>query len=55
MTAQSPPPVTQLLPEGHTYSNMVTLPYPVQVVTLPDDHIFKYMSLWEAFLFKPPQ
>lgn len=41
---QSPLPVT--------YFNNDTPPDPSQVVPLPNDHAFKYTSLWESFLFK---
>ncbi|MGE9574399.1 hypothetical protein ACQP3C_25430, partial [Escherichia coli] len=52
---QSPPPVTHLLQQGHIYSNKTTPPNSFQVVLLPDDQAFKYMSLWGAFSFKPQQ
>ena len=41
-----PPIRPHLLQQGHT-------PIPPQVVPLPNDQAFKYMSLWGPFLLKP--
>jgi hypothetical protein len=37
------------------FSNKATPPNPCQVVPLPNDQSFKYMSLWWPFFFNPPQ
>lgn len=39
-------------PKTPTPSNKATPPNPPQVVPLPNDKAFKYMSLWGPYLFK---
>lgn len=47
--------VTYFLQQGHTYSNKAIPSHLFQIVPLPEDQTFKYMSLWRPFLFRPPQ
>ena len=51
---QSSPLVTHFLQQEHSYSNKATPPNPSQVVPLPNDQAFKYMSQRGSFPFKPP-
>jgi hypothetical protein len=51
---QSLSPVTHFFQQGHTYPSKATPPNPCQLLSLPDDQAFKYMSLWGLFLFTPP-
>lgn len=43
---QSKPQVRRFLQQVKTYSNKATFPNPCQVVPLPIDQEFKYVSLW---------
>ena len=60
LTLQSPPPVTHLLPQSHTSSHKATpLLIKPHLGILPKhsttgDQVFKHVSLWGSFSFKPP-
>ena len=43
---QSPPSVTHIFQQGHTHSSKTTPPNPSQVLPLPDDQAYRYVSLW---------
>lgn len=45
----------QRSPQGHTSFNKITPPDLFQTVSLTGNQLFKHMSLWRLFSFKPPQ
>lgn len=44
--------VTYLLQQVYSFPSRAILSLPLQLVSLPDDYVFKYACLWGSFLIK---